>query len=111
MIRRTAQQDGPGVTQAVEAFGGYKDAYTTLKRALTGFCIVKKSLMPGDKSAKLAPLEPAFDAGTVHILRGPWLDEWQRQFREFPDGAHDDFCDATAVMFHEQNRTGSGMLL
>jgi len=101
LIMRTAVSDGKGVTQAVEAFGGYKDAYTTLKKLLSGISVVKKSHLPGDKSAKLADLEPSFDAGIVHVLDGVNVKDWLKQFSEFPSGAHDDSCDATAVMFHE----------
>jgi len=111
LIRATAIEDGPGVAQVIEAFGGYKDAYTTLRSLLSGISVVKKSRLPGDKSAKLAPLEPSFEHGVVHIMDGPWLKDWTKQFAEFPDGTHDDFADATGVMFHEQIKGGSGMLV
>jgi hypothetical protein len=53
---------------------------------------VRPSHLPGDKAAKLAPLEPIFDAGNIHLLKAPWNDVLIRQFNEFPDGAHDDYC-------------------
>ena len=111
LIRATAIKDGPGVKQAVEAFGGYKDAFTTLRDELRGISIVVKSQLPGDKSAKLADLEPCFDAGTVHILDGPHVAMWKKHFGEFPDGEHDDAADATAVMYHDQVKTVSSGLL
>lgn len=111
LIRKTAISDGPGVAQAIEAFGGYKDAYTTLKSILNGVSIVKKSHLPGDKSAKLADLEPSFDGAMVHVLDGPHVREWLKQFQEFPHGVHDDGPDGTAVMFHDQVKTSSGMLV
>lgn len=111
LIRKTAIQDGPGVGQAIEAFGGYKDAYTTLRKVLSGISIVKKSQLPGDKAAKLADLEPSFDSGIVHVLDGPHVREWLKQFSEFPAGGHDDACDGTAVMFHAQAKSGSGLLI
>lgn len=101
LIRRTAINDGHGIKQSVEAFGAYKDAYTQLKEALSGVSVVEKSQLPGDKSAKLADLEPSFDGAIVHVLDGPHVREWKKQFSEFPDGKHDDACDATAVMYHE----------
>jgi len=110
-IRATAQADGPGVAQHVEAFGGYKDAYTTLQAVLRGVSIVKASRLPGDKSAKLAPLEPSFQAGLVHVYGpgfGPWLDTWLAEFAAFPEGGHDDGPDATGVMFHSQAGKASG---
>lgn len=101
LIRRTAVADSARVKQKVEAYGAYKDAFTQLRDALSGVCIVEKSQLPGDKSAKLAGLEPSFDAGIVHVLDGPHVREWLKQFGQFPDGTHDDAPDATAVMFHD----------
>lgn len=110
LIQTTARQDGPGTPQYVEAFGGYKDAYTTLKAVLNGVSVVMKAQLPGDKSAKLSPLEPIFDAGNVHLLRAPWNERFIRQFAEFPDGAHDDFCDPAAILYHMLSSSGSGFL-
>lgn len=113
LIRTTAEADGRGVAQHIEAFGGYKDAYTTLKAVLTGVCMVHASRLPGDKSAKLSALEPSFDAGDVHVFGPgcrPWLDLWKSEFAGFPDGQHDDGPDATAVMYHSQTRSGSTIL-
>lgn len=115
LIVRTAQADGPGVPQHIEAFGGYKDTYTTMRDVLKGVCMVRKSRLPGDKSAKLSPLEPSFDAGIVHVYvpgcKGA-LELWQDEFSSFPDGAHDDGPDATAVMYHSQvGKGGIGALI
>jgi phage terminase large subunit-like protein len=110
LMQATARADGLGVPQYVEAFGGYKDAYTTLKSVLTGISVVMPAHLPGDKSAKLAPLEPIFDAGNVHLLRAPWNEAFLRQFTEFPDGAHDDFCDPAAILYHMLVKGGSGLL-
>lgn len=110
LIQATARADGPPVPQHVEAFGGYKDAYTTLKSILSGISVVRPSRLPGDKSAKLAPLEPLFDAGNVHLLRAPWNTPFLRQFSEFPDGTHDDFCDPVAIAYHELTAVRSGFL-
>ena len=114
LMRATAQSDGYGVAQYVEAFGGYKDAYTNLRAALAGVSVVKPSRLPGDKSAKLAPLEPPFDAGIIHVYArgcGKFLQMWLNQFSAFPDGAHDDACDATAVMYHSQVSGSSSTIL
>lgn len=113
LIRATAQGDGPGVKQHIEAFGAYKDAYTELKLALNGQSVVRPSRLPGDKSAKLAPLEPLFEAGAVHIFRPgcrEWLDTWLAEFASFPAGSHDDGCDATAVLYHAFDNEGSTFL-
>ena len=113
LIRATAQADGPGVAQHVEAFAAYKDAYTQLRAALRGY-VVRPSRLPGDKSAKLAALEPVFEAGDVHVYApgcAPWLDKWSAEFAAFPDGQHDDGCDATGVLFHAFDRAGSGVVV
>jgi phage terminase large subunit-like protein len=114
LIRATAQTDGYGVIQHVEAFGAYKDAFTTLRSALNGIAIVRPSRLPGDKSAKLSPLEPSFDARLVHVYApgcGKFIDMWKSQFGAFPEGKHDDGPDATAVMYHSQVAGGSTMLV
>ena len=113
LIQQTAMADGPAVRQAVEAFGAYRDAYTELRAALSGIAIVSRSAMTGDKSAKAAPMEPIFEAGNVHVFmpgcRAAW-DQWRTDFLTFPDGAHDDAVDATAIMYHEGLGGGSQMV-
>lgn len=114
LIRSTAQADGMAVPQHVEAFGGYKDAFTTLKAVLSGVCVVRASRLPGDKSAKLAGLEPSFDGALVHLYGPgcrPWLDTWLTEFAGFPDSGHDDGPDATAVMYHSQVSTAGSHFL
>jgi phage terminase large subunit-like protein len=111
LIQATARAES-GVTQHVEAYGGYKDAYTTLKNVLNGICVVKPSHLPADKSAKAAPLEPLFDAGNVHLMRASWNETLLRQFREFPEGSHDDYVDPVAIGFHELAvARGNGMAI
>lgn len=100
LILATARKDAAsGIPQYIEAFGAYKDAYTTLRDLLRGLCVVRQSRLPGDKSAKLSPLEPIFEAGNVHIMRGDWNHKFIDQFRAFPDGPHDDYCDPCAIIF------------
>jgi len=110
MICRVARQDGPGVAQHIEAFGAYKDAYTTLKNLLSGSSVVHKSHPPGDKSVRAAPLEVIFDAGNVHVLRQNTtpdiIDMWRNQFLAFPGGKHDDAVDATSGLYHSHASTG-----
>lgn len=114
LIRETALRDGSGVTQCIEGFGAYKDTYTEFKAALAGASIVRRSTMPGDKSAKAAPMEPAFETGRVHVYRPGFRGEaWQRwceDFGSFPSGKHDDAVDATAICFGECTKTHSFML-
>lgn len=109
LIQDTVARDGIGTGVIVEAFGAYKDAATTLKRIVKGAIVIETSHLPGDKSAKLAPLEPVFAAGRVHLLRAPWNEFWKRAFADFPEGAHDDPCDATAVLFDGFTKQRAGI--
>jgi predicted phage terminase large subunit-like protein len=103
IIRTTALNDPPSIRQHVESFGSYKDAVAELKGALKGRRIVTGIKLPGDKTVKAAPLEIPFDAGRVHVYRGGMtpetLDRWVADFSAFPDGAHDDAVDATALAY------------
>lgn len=110
-IRQATTKDGVYTSIYVEAFGAYKDAYIILKQALKGRYIVRKSQLPGDKSAKATPLEPIFEAGNVHILKGPWRDELEKQFKEFPFGRHDDIVDACAILVGESIKPQTSLMV
>lgn len=97
-IVQTAMGDGE-ITVGVEAFGAYKDAYTTIKALLAGIRHVRKSQLPGDKVAKAEALSPIFEAGNVFFRQGPWNDAVLRQIAEFPGGAHDDDVDSLTVVY------------
>ena len=112
-MRATILSDPPTCVHHVEAFAAYKDAYTTLRRVVRNR-LIRPSRLTGDKAAKLAPLEAIFDAGEIHIYRPgcrQYLDMWIKQFSDFPAGAHDDACDATAVMFHAATTGSSGAVI
>lgn len=114
IIRQTVAEDGIAVHQAVEAFGAYKDTYTLMKAMFRGAAFVEKCNLPGDKSAKAAPLEAIFDAGLVHVyLPGcaACLDRWREDFSTFPNGRHDDAVDATAILFAVSTKVGSMILV
>lgn len=112
IIRATALHDGAALRQYVEAFGAYKDAVAELKAALKGVRVVQGIRLPGDKTVKAAPLEPVFDARRIHVYKGGMteatLDRWMADFSAFPDGAHDDAVDVTALAFSALTSSGSG---
>ncbi len=108
-ILDTVIRDGRTTAHHIEAFGAYKDAYTTMKNLLRGIVMIEKSQLPGDKVAKASPMEAPFSAGRVHLLRAPWNDLWEKHFNEFPDGPHDDAVDGTAVMFDAFTRDKPGI--
>jgi len=110
IIVSTARRDGSGVRVGVETAGAaYKDTYVAIKRALSGLATVKKVLAKTDMGIRAAPLEPIFEAGNVHVYPGPWVSEWQREFMEFPAGAHDDRVAATVGGYEMAKKLGGGV--
>ena len=98
MILRATKEDGPSVTVHIEAFGGYKDAYTDLKNVLDGIRSVVRAKPKGDKMQKAGPLENIISSGRLHIVRAPWNSFLEKQLLEFPAG-HDDAVDALAILY------------
>ncbi len=99
IIISTTIADGP-IQSGIEAFGAYKDAYTTIVGVLKGLRQVKKMQLPGDKVAKADPLVPIFEAGNVYMKIAPWNDAFLEVIKAFNGGAHDDDVDALAVLYH-----------
>jgi predicted phage terminase large subunit-like protein len=83
----------------MEAFGAYKDAYTTCKGVLSGIVTVEPLQLPGDKKAKADPMTPVFEAGNVWMKRAPWNGSLIDELDNGIGGAHDDQIDALACMF------------
>ena len=79
---------------AVESVAGYKDTWSTLKDILKGRRIVHKVTVSKDMVVRAAPLEPVFESGNVHLLRGEWNAPFLTHFGQFPAGAHDDIVAA-----------------
>lgn len=93
LIRAITDKDGQGVPIAIENSIDSKDAIDTFYEILRGKRIVKKIQTKGDKVARFGFLEPIFEAGNVHILRGEWNADWFKELKEFPFGPHDDQVD------------------
>lgn len=88
------------ITVGVEAFGAYKDAYTSLKELLTGVCMVKKLNPPGDKLVKMDPLESIIESGNLILKKGSWNDKFIEVLSQIPSGKHDDDGDALACLYY-----------
>jgi len=97
-IKQRAIDDGP-IPVGVEAFGAYKDAYTTASRALAGLRVVKKLQLPGDKVTKYQVLEPMFYGNRVWMRTAPWNEDLIRELSTVPGAAHDDQADALVVAY------------
>jgi predicted phage terminase large subunit-like protein len=98
IIRDTAIGDGH-IQIGVEAFGGYKDAYTLLEEVLRGIRQVVPSKLPGDKRTKMEPLVPIVEAGNFWMKVAPWNDIVLKQMADFPSGLHDDAVDPLAIIY------------
>lgn len=93
----------------VEAFAGYKDAYTELRDVLHGIRTVEKMQLPGDKVAKASCLEPICEAGNIYINKNipqHQIDALVNEFISFPGSKHDDIVDACAVLYHMCQQSG-----
>lgn len=92
-IRAATDKDGMNVPVAIENSLDSKDAINNLHSILKG----KRMLLPInisiDKIARVGYVEPIFEAGHVHILRGDWNLEWLNEVQAFPSGSHDDQID------------------
>jgi len=64
-----------------------------MQEALKGRRVVRGLKLQGDKVARMSFVEPIFEAGNVHILRGDWNLDWLNEVKEFPSGKHDDQVD------------------
>ena len=80
------------------AAGQLKDA-----RGRTMLAKVEPIEPEGGKASRAAAMEPAIEAGMVHLLDGaPWLEAFVGEHAMFPAGAHDDRVDALSqvMIFH-----------
>lgn len=93
LIRAVTEKDGPAVTVAVENSVDSKDAVSTMQNILSGRRVVRALNIRQDKVARAGYVEPVFDGGNVHILRGEWNLDWLTEIKEFPSGKHDDQVD------------------
>ena len=92
-IRAVSEKDGGGVTIAVEASIDSRDAFLTMQTIFNGRRTVRSIQTKGDKVARMSYVEPIFEAGHVHVLRGEWNLDWLNEVKEFPSGKHDDQVD------------------
>lgn len=66
----------------------------TLQRKITGVIPINPQ---GGKAARVNAVSPAIESGHVFLPKGaPWLEDYLRQWSEFPAGKHDDMVDATS---------------
>ena len=98
-IKQAALSDGPGCVIGTESVAGYKDTYTRLARVLKGIRSVRKITPPADLLIRVNDLEPIFEAGNVHLVRGEWNNDFIGECADFPSAAHDDIVAALVTLY------------
>ena len=97
LVYSTAKRDGQAVEVYVEQDPGQagKDqafSYTTAPE-LQGYTVRFRPKRI-DKVTAFGPFSSRVEAGLVGMVRGPWNQTLFEECEAFPDGAHDDICDA-----------------
>lgn len=101
MIRRTAEQDGRGISVYMEQEPGSSGAHLVdhyRREVLQGFAFYAER-SSGDKEEYAKPLSAAAEAGNVRLLNGKWIDDLLDEMDVFPYGDHDDQVDAVSKGF------------
>ena len=98
-MNAVSEKDGQGVTIGVEISIDARDAVRIMQNATKGRRIIKPIHTQGDKVARMSYLEPIFEAGNVHILKGDWNLDWLNEVKEFPSGKHDDQVDNMSACY------------
>lgn len=109
LIRETADKDGRLVKILVETSLDSKDGFAYLQKQLGGIFNIKPVYPRGDKVQRCTPVEPIFDSGHVHVLRGPWNKIWETGLKKF-DGSgrtHDEMVDNITAGFTHHSHIGA----
>ena len=102
LVKAVAQQDGKGVSVAVEQEPGSsgKVASAYLVKELAGYA-VKPIAVSRDKMTRAMPMLSQAEAGNVSMLRASWNAALLDELASFPNGEHDDQVDAAAHAFNQ----------
>ena len=93
LVRACTEKDGANVPVAVENSLDSKDSINAMQTVLLGRRMVVPINISIDKVARAGYIEPIFEAGHVHCLRGSWNLDWLQEVKEFHSGKHDDQVD------------------
>lgn len=83
-----------------------KDQAQSMVKMLAGYN-VKAVRETGSKEVRAEPLAAQWQAGNVLIVAGDWNDAFLAEMELFPEGSHDDLCDAASGAFAELNNTST----
>jgi predicted phage terminase large subunit-like protein len=101
LIKRTAQEDGPGVPVKIEqepGSGGIAQIHS-LVRMLHGYH-VEGVKVTGDKMTRADPVASQSNVGNMKILDAEWNERFLGELEAFPTGAYMDQVDALSLAFN-----------
>ncbi len=96
-LLETAQCDGTSVRIGIEQDPGQAGKFQAnhYVRLLHGYNV--HTFPPsGDKITRFGPFSAQASNKNVDVLAGAWLQEYLPELESFPEGGHDDQCDATS---------------
>ena len=100
LIRQTAQMDGIETQIYMEQEPGSsgKGVIATYAKMLAGYAFygIPSS---GSKVVRAQPLSAAASRGDIKVVNAVWLNTFLSELELFPNGAHDDQCDAASAAF------------
>ena len=110
LVRACTEKDGMNVPIGVENSIDSKDSVNAMQTALLGRRTVIPINISIDKVARAGYIEPIFEAGHVHCLRGSWNLDWLQEVTEFPSGKHDDQVDNLTAGYFLCCQTATSMI-
>lgn len=97
-VKEIAKADGYGVKVRIEREPGSagKALVEHYKNILTGYDVDEVPTV-NNKLVRAQPFLSACEAGGVSIVEGTWIEEFLKEFDDFPGGANDDQIDTAAA--------------
>ncbi|MEH7747051.1 phage terminase large subunit [Neobacillus drentensis] len=101
-VYSTAMEDGRGIPIFMEQEPGSSGVNTIdyyARKVLVGFDF-KGHKTTGRKEIRANPVSAAAENGNVHLVRGPWINDFLDEITSFPQpGVHDDMVDCVSRAF------------
>lgn len=106
-------RDTHGVLRmAVEGVGGFDAIYQDVRDELLGVIrVTKRNPGKGGKLLRAQPWLNLIEGGRVFIIRGPWNKDFLEELETFPEGIHDDQCDAVSIAYEELVKPVKNLLI
>lgn len=100
LVNSTAALDGLAALIRLQQDPGQagKDQLQQYVAMLSGYPVFGRHVT-GDKITRALPYAAQWQAGNVDLVRGPWNEAYVAELDAFPDGAHDDWVDASSEAY------------